>query len=1363
MLSSAGGLTTLAASGLSAANLLGAENIEPTTSELRAQGTLHDGSNTPSVKWTLYTDGTLIVEPINGVSGTFQGYGTGTGSTIVAAMEAWPWYPYHDEIINVRFVGSIKVTGEAPAMFRENYSKLKYVDFSGLDTSALTRVRSFMYNNKAIEIVNFSNFSVAGIKASSLSEKFSWFFNGNNNLSMIIIGPEFEFVTTDNVSGSGSWYRLDNPEPGQSSPISWSSLIRRKGSNLAGTWVRAGYNPSFTIAFNGNGATGSMDSMTVNITEHPQLPHCTFESDLNFAGWSTDPDAIVPEYSDGAVFNGIGVSNQTVTLYAIWMGEDDFQLHYDANGGYVHPQWRRVHGADDTVTTPVPVHPDNTFKFLYWTTNADGTGERFAGTVSGAAFGAEAGDTVTLYAQYYDPSKGSSVRIEHYQQNAGLDGYTLSNTDFLGVVELNASVKPEKKDYKGFILPTEFQVWAGAATECTTQDDGTEVTVVAGGLTIRYYYDRTRYTLAFNGNGEGVEGTMSDMDMIGGVPAKLPVNRFTKANAVFVGWNTAADGSGTNYGDGQSVNSIAGNDETLTLYAQWFNLDDAQSAEATNGEYTVKCKANETIVFPQLPAGTHYTITEVDLPDGWTLDGIENSTGIVLSAERVNVTATNRYSATGYADLSAHKSLPGESITTGQFTFELADESGTVLQTVSNSPVDEAEYVVDDSAEGSGVSTKPNPYYGMAPVRFDTISYDKQGVYHYTIREVKGSDTSISYDEHVENVTVVVTDRGDGRLITQVLYDQSGVDFRNDMSPGDLTVSKTLRNATPAAEDQEFFFTVYLFDSAGNAITEEYPVTISNGTKTTVRSGGGVRIRGGESFTVTGLPHKSRYIVAESPVDGFELSAKSGDEGRIQAGETAEASFTNAYFSTTQKGTGAVIEASKILEGGEIQEEQFSFRLLDSSGEEIETVYASPDGKVEFSALHYTLDDNGARYTYYVEEVPGDDPDIIYDTHREKVAVQISDNGDGSMTAEVFYDEDNAEFKNTIGHGALKISKRLVNVTEQSKDTEFSFIVNLKDAEGNSRDGSFDVAYSNGTFGKLETGGTIVLKNGESAVIERLPYQAEYEVIEQVKENFELTGKNGDTGVIGANETAEASFENTDVKPSGLALQARKELKNGTLEAGMFSFELVDMTEGSALYKKVIETAKVSADGNVTFKSMEFTKADVGKTFTYIIREIAGTDELMQYDTHEETVQVIVELDSEGLISARAVYDADGAVFVNEKLDQLPDPPLEPDDPPSRPRNRSERTTTYTTGFPPGQGPQDALSAAGGDVESEGAGDSSGVLGALRDPIGAIQEVLGASRLPQTGMLWWPVPVMMISGAGLIIFGRKKRKEEEEE
>ena len=48
------------------------------------------------------------------------------------------------------------------------------------------------------------------------------------------------------------------------------------------------------------------------------------------------------------------------------------------------------------------------------------------------------------------------------------------------------------------------------------------------------------------------------------------------------------------------------------------------------------------------------------------------------------------------------------------------------------------------------------------------------------------------------------------------------------------------------------------------------------------------------------------------------------------------------------------------------------------------------------------------------------------------------------------------------------------------------------------------------------------------------------------------------------------------------------------------------------------------------------------------------------------------------------------------------------------------------------------------------------VLGASRDEIPP--EVLGANRLPQTGQLWWPVPVLCIMGLGLIVSGVHRRK-----
>ena len=44
------------------------------------------------------------------------------------------------------------------------------------------------------------------------------------------------------------------------------------------------------------------------------------------------------------------------------------------------------------------------------------------------------------------------------------------------------------------------------------------------------------------------------------------------------------------------------------------------------------------------------------------------------------------------------------------------------------------------------------------------------------------------------------------------------------------------------------------------------------------------------------------------------------------------------------------------------------------------------------------------------------------------------------------------------------------------------------------------------------------------------------------------------------------------------------------------------------------------------------------------------------------------------------------------------------------------------------------------------------VLGAIRN----LPEVLGARRLPQTGLLWWPIPLLVIVGVVLIVKGIRK-------
>ncbi len=89
----------------------------------------------------------------------------------------------------------------------------------------------------------------------------------------------------------------------------------------------------------------------------------------------------------------------------------------------------------------------------------------------------------------------------------------------------------------------------------------------------------------------------------------------------------------------------------------------------------------------------------------------------------------------------------------------------------------------------------------------------------------------------------------------------------------------------------------------------------------------------------------------------------------------------------------------------------------------------------------------------------------------------------------------------------------------------------------------------------------------------------------------------------------------------------------------------------------------------------------------------------------------------------------------------------------TRPRKQSE-TTPRDRVTPTPSAPAESPTVAGATRTPEPEGD---VLGAARTP----QAVLGASRLPQTGQLWWPVPVLMVAGIALMAGGLVKRRYDE--
>ena len=94
-----------------------------------------------------------------------------------------------------------------------------------------------------------------------------------------------------------------------------------------------------------------------------------------------------------------------------------------------------------------------------------------------------------------------------------------------------------------------------------------EVVVAKEDATYTAQYSATArvfYTINFNANG-GV-GEMAAQTFEVGVDTALNANAFTREGYKFIGWNTAADGSGATYADEGAILELTGD---MTLYAQW--------------------------------------------------------------------------------------------------------------------------------------------------------------------------------------------------------------------------------------------------------------------------------------------------------------------------------------------------------------------------------------------------------------------------------------------------------------------------------------------------------------------------------------------------------------------------------------------------------------------------------------------------------------------------------------------------------------------------------------------------------------------------------------------------------------------------
>lgn len=196
--------------------------------------------------------------------------------------------------------------------------------------------------------------------------------------------------------------------------------------------------------------------------------------------------------------------------------------------------------------------------------------------------------------------------------------------------------------------------------------------------------------------------------------------------------------------------------------------------------------------------------------------------GGMLSAtadrQATDVRFDNTYTPTPVdVTVKADKHLAGRDLNDGEFAAELKDSDGNLLQTkrFARVPRDAQSDKATNVREGEGT------------LEFDKLTFDRAGVYTYTVTEQDGNLGGVTYDRTVHTVTVTVTeDAKTHRLVAAVSYSngeggEEGILFRNTYRPGNVVVELAARKNLTGRGLKADEFEFELVDKDGKVIDTE--------------------------------------------------------------------------------------------------------------------------------------------------------------------------------------------------------------------------------------------------------------------------------------------------------------------------------------------------------------------------------------------------------------------------------------------------------------------------------------------------------------------------------------------------------------
>ena len=678
-------------------------------------------------------------------------------------------------------------------------------------------------------------------------------------------------------------------------------------------------------------------------------------------------------------------------------------------------------------------------------------------------------------------------------------------------------------------------------------------------------------------------------------------------------------------------------------------------------EKTFTYKVIESGKQPGVSNDTETKIVKVTVKD----DGKSHITAELDPKAAPLFTFNNTYSTTSRessvtGQVSIKKALAGRAMEDGEFHFVLKDENGKTV--------------------GEGTNDKDGN------ISFPALTFKSVGTYNYTVEEVAGNDSHITYDATPYKVSAVVTDNLDGTLKVTWKSGTGAILFKNTytVDPTDAapSVEKKITGGNPA-KDNTFRFTLTGTDNA------PMPKGSVDGEKTETITGEGQTDFGKITFTRAGtytykvteeLGNEASYNYDSTE---YTLTYKVTDvRGELKAeqsitagGKSADSMvFTNEYAPASMEGDAAITGTKELVGRSMLAGETFDFALkagdeatqkaIDEKDIVLTDTDASLSGmkngeKATFSFGRAEFSKEG-EYTFTVTEKDGGKAGMTYDTEAKTFKVKVFKKNGVMRTVQ----ENKPTFKNTYeasGEYTPAGSKTLLNENGNKlsvKDNQFKFSVYYAGHEDGepvitgTTTGGKDAAiqfgklsYTISDLEKLVAKGYAdkkVLEDGAEysinyAVTENAPKNSALQQNTQVQ-TFRVVVTDNGSGNLAAKSTygQKIAFENLYKSDKATVnFEGQKVLEGRKLKADEFSFKFTS-DEANAPMPEQTEVQN-KADGSVSFGAITYGKNDLGdateKTFTYKVKEY-GNRPGVSNDTETKIVKVTVKDDGKGHITA---------------------------------------------------------------------------------------------------------------------------------